>query len=105
MIFFYKQCKPVANNSILPPLLKNPNETLSSLKIIASDIRKIIKALNVNKAHGHDEISNRMPKLCESAISEPLYLNFKNCFSSTTFPDVWKMANVISVPKKVINKC
>ena len=86
--FFCKKCTPVANDSTLPTLLETPNETLFSPEIIASDIEKIIKALNVNKAHGHDEISIRMLKLCESAITEPLYLIFKNCFSSNTFPDV-----------------
>ena len=54
----------MANDSTLPPLLETPNETLSSLKITASDIGKIIKALNVNKAHGYNEISIRMLKLC-----------------------------------------
>ena len=98
--FFCKQCTPVANDSTLPTLLETPNETLSSIEIIASDIGKIIKALKVNKAHGHDEISIRMLKLCESAITEPLYLIFKNCLSSNTFPDVWKKANVIPVHKK-----
>ena len=103
--FFCKQCTPVANDSTLPTLLETPNETLSSLEIIASDIGKIIKALKVNKAHGHDEISIRMFKLCESVITEPLYLIFKNCYSFNTFPDVWKKANVIPVHKKVIKKC
>ena len=92
---FGKQCTPVANDSTLPTLLETPNETLSSLEIIASDIGKIIKVLKVNKDYGHDEISIRMLKLCESAITEPLYLIFKNCLSSNTFPDVWKKANVI----------
>ena len=100
MIFFCKQCTSVANDGTLPTLLETANETLSSLEIIASDIGKIIKALAVNKVHGHDEISIRMLKLCKSAITEPLYLIFKNCLSSNTFRDVWKMANVILVHKK-----
>ena len=98
--FLCKQCTPVANDSTLPILLETPNETLSSLEIIASDIGKIIKAQKVNKAHGRDEISIRMLKLCESAITEPLYLISKNCLSSNTFPDLWKKANVIPVYKK-----
>ena len=98
MIFFCKQCTPVANDSIFPTLLETPNETLSPLEITASDTGKIIKALKVNKAHGHDEISIRMLKLCESAITKPLYLIFKNYLSSNNFPDVWKKANVIPVP-------
>ena len=67
---------PVANDSTLPTLLENPNETLSSLEIIASDIGKIIKALKLNKAHGHDEIPIMTFKLCESAITAPVHLVF-----------------------------
>ena len=100
MNFFCKQSTPVANDSTLPALLETPNETPSPLEIIASDIGKIIKGLKVNKAHAHDEISIRMLKLCESAITEPLYLTFKNRLSSNTFPHVWKKANVIPVHKK-----
>ena len=81
-------------------VFKTPNETLSSLDIITIDIRKVIKALKVNKAHGHNGISIRMLKLCESDITELLYLIFKNCLSSNTFPDVWKKANVIPIHKK-----
>ena len=81
-------------------VFKTPNETLSSLDIITIDIRKVIKALKVNKAHGYNGISIRMLKLCESAITELLYLIFKNCLSSNTFPDVWKKANVIPIHKK-----
>ena len=86
-IYFCKQCSPVANDSTLPTFHEISNETLSSLEVIASDFGKIIKALKVNKAHGHDEISIRMLKVCKSAITEPLYLIFKNCLSSNTFPD------------------
>ena len=67
-----------------------PNETFSCLEIIASGIGKLIKALTVNKAHDHDETSIRMLKLCESAITKPLFLIFKNCLNSNTFLDVWK---------------
>ena len=97
---FSKQCTPVANDKTLSTLLETPNETLSSLEIIASDIGKIIKALKVNKTHGYDEISIRMLKLCESAITKPLYLISKNCLSSNIFGGVWKKANVIPVHKK-----
>ena len=69
-------------------LLETQDETLSSLEIVASDIQKIIKALKVNKTHGHDKIPITILKLCESAISEPFYLILKNCLSSNTFPDV-----------------
>ena len=41
--FFCKQCTPVANNSTLSTLLETPNETLSSLEIIASDTKNLSK--------------------------------------------------------------
>ena len=90
----------VANDTALPTLPETLNQTLSSLEIIASDIEKIIKLLKVNKAHSKNEISIRMLKLCESAITQLLYLIFKNCLSFNTFPDVWKKVNVIPVHKK-----
>ena len=99
-----KQYTPVANDSTLSTLLEIPNETLSSIEIIANHIGKIIEVLKVSKAHGHDEISIRMLKLYESAITELLYLIFKNCLSSNTFPDVWKKVNVIPVHKKGDNQ-
>ena len=85
MIFVWKQCTPVANDSTLPTLLETANESLSPIEIIASDTGKIIEAIKVNKPHGYDQISIRMLKLCESAITEPLYLIFKNCLRSNTF--------------------
>ena len=66
---FCKQCTLVPNDSTLPALLVTPNETLSSLDIIASDIVKIIIALKVNKAHGHDEIFIRILKHVNQPLS------------------------------------
>ena len=52
---------------------------LSSLNIIEDDILKIVRALNSNKAHGHDEISVRMIKICDEALLKPFSLIYKNC--------------------------
>ena len=37
--------------------------------------------LNVNKAHGHDDISITMLKICDSELTEPLSIIFKNYWS------------------------
>ena len=50
-------------------------------KLQASVIGKIIKASDVNKAHGPDEISIMMFSPYESVINELLYCVFKNCLS------------------------
>ena len=47
-------------------------EGLSTFGICPDDIVKIIRSLNPNKAHGHEEITIRMIKMCASSIAKPL---------------------------------
>ena len=70
------------------------------MELCVDDIVEIIRSLDQNQAHGHDEISIRMKKLCASSISKPLHLIFRNCLETETFPNVCIKANVISVHKK-----
>ena len=42
--------------------------TLGSLDFNEGEILKIIRALNVNKAHDHDDIFIRMIKICDNII-------------------------------------
>ena len=51
---------------------------------------QIINALNINKAHGHDDISIWMIKLCGKSVVKPLSMIFNNCIDTGTFPDIWK---------------
>ena len=46
---------------------------LSSFNIEGEDIYKIIKTLDIKKAHGHDEVSIGMLKICGKSIVKPLY--------------------------------
>ena len=81
-----------------------PQETFSkrlfTLNIKIDDILTIIRKLNVNKAHGHDDISIRMLIICDSVITEPLSIIFKNYSDCGVFPDTWKMSHIISAHKK-----
>ena len=67
------------------------------------EILKIIRA-HINKAHGHNEISVRMIKICDDAIIEPLSLIYKNSIENGTFPEIWKKSNIVPVSKKEINR-
>ena len=73
---------------------------LSSVNIKESDILNILKSLNANKAHGHDDISIRMLKLSQKSILKPLKLIFENCLKTRLFPDQWKKANVVPMHEK-----
>ena len=65
-------------------------QRLSSINFEKEDILKIIRNLNVNKTHGHDNISMRMLKICDSVLVEPLSLIYRNCINYGVFPDIWK---------------
>ena len=99
--FFASQCTPINNSSkLLSRKSFKTNNRLLTLNINKDDILKIIRNLNVNKAHSHDEISIRMLKICDSVITEPLSIIFKNCIYCGVFPDTWKMSHIIPAHKK-----
>ena len=64
------------------------------------EILKTIRALNIHKAHGHDDISIRMIKICDKSLLKPLMLLFENSTKSSCYPDIWKRSNIIPVHKK-----
>ena len=51
---------------------------------------KTARALNINKAHGHDEISIRIIKICDEVLVKPLSLIHKNCINTGVCPNTWK---------------
>ena len=63
-------------------------------------VSKIIRSLNINKSHGHDNISIRMKKTCDKAIMKPLSIIYKNRIDTDIFPDLWKKSNTVPVHKK-----
>ena len=73
---------------------------LRSLDFNEGKIVKIIRALNINKAHGHDGISIRMIEICDESILKPLLILFKNSLKFSYYPDIWKKSNIIPAHKK-----
>ena len=54
-------------------------ERIQLITFSESDVINIIRALNVNKAHGHDSILVRMIKPCTNSIAYPLVKKSKYC--------------------------
>ena len=100
--YFASICTPIDNSSCLPISvdLMNPSGCFSTFNFADDEILKIIRALDINKAHGHDEISVRMIKICDDAIIEPLSLIYKNCTENRTLPTIWKKLNIVPVHNK-----
>ena len=102
----FSQCTPISNDSALPNSSNSvSNVSLSSIHFEDQDILKIIRSLNYNKAHGYDDISIRLLKICDSSIERPPSIIFKNCLQTGTFPNNEKKSNVVPTIKKVINNC
>ena len=55
--FFASKCMSIVNDSILPSIIMYRTENRLSTISFKDDVLKIIKSLNINKAHGHDAIS------------------------------------------------
>ena len=75
-------------------------ERIQSTTFSESDVIKIIRALDVNKAHGHYNILVRMIKLCNNSVAHPLTLIFRNSMVAGTFATQWKRANIFPIHKK-----
>ena len=99
--FFASQCTPVSNDSALSNKANSAsNVSLSSIQYEDHNILTIIHSLNYNKAHGYDDISIRLLKICDYSIVKPLSMIFKNCLQTGTFHNNWKKSNVVPVHKK-----
>ena len=89
------------NSSKLPLHLHYLTDNrLSSVSFSQDDITKVIENLDPNKAHGHDNVSIRMLKICGSSIYKPLEMIFKQCIETSVFPSEWKKVNIVPIHKK-----
>ena len=88
---FADQCSLMSDASTLPSnFTLYTNNQLSTVTFSQDDIGKIIQNLKPNKAHGHDNISIQMLKICGSSIYGPLGLIFKEGLGTSLFPSNWK---------------
>ena len=69
--YFASTCTPIKNASVLPPFSYKTNTRVNSFKATESDILLIIKPLGSTKAHGYDNLSIRMIKMCSESITLP----------------------------------
>ena len=71
-----------------------------SVSINEAKIISIIRKLSPNKAHGCDNISIRMLKICDTVIARPLKISHEKCIETDRFPLLWKKANIVPADKK-----
>ena len=71
---FVEQCSLINNASVLPNFVSRCHSSLSNVKISGEKILKIIRSLDPKQAHGWDDLSMNMIKLCDVTIVNPLFL-------------------------------
>ena len=84
--YFRKKSATIDNSSAIPVNTSfATEERLSASEICSGDVVKIIRSLDPNKAHGQDEISIRLIKMCYSSISKPRAILLRKCLESECF--------------------
>lgn len=91
--FFTKAVDDTVNQFISRPSRESPPA------ILFSDIQHEIVTLEKNKSPGPDQISNRLIKNFSAGSIDLLRQILNACLSFGYFPDAWKLANVIAIPK------
>ena len=97
---FVEQCSLINNGNTLPTFVSRCNSSLSDVEITGEKILSIIRSLDPKKAHGCDDLSINMIKICDTEIVKPLYLIYVKCLETGRFPSNWKRANVLPIHKK-----
>ena len=95
---FVEQCSVIINDSVLLNLVSRCDS--SNIEITGEKILHIIRSLDPKKAHGWDDLSINMIKLCDIEIVKPLYLTYMKCLETGRFPSSWKKVNVLPIHKK-----
>ena len=98
--FFASQCSLIDTVSELPPQVFHTDQRLEHVVFDETKLLTFIKALNVNKAHGWDDISIRMVKISGESLVKPLINIFSLSLDSGKFPSNWKKANIVPIYKK-----
>ena len=91
---------PIITSSVLPPPNYLTDKDIEHIPIQCDEILSLIRNLNPNKATGSDGISGQMLLLCDNSVVLPLKINFQNSLVSSSYPDMWKLANAIPIFKK-----
>ena len=103
--FFVSQSCLINDDHAVVPLLSVSMDTLSTIVIDELEVFNILNNLDVSKACGFDNISNKILKLCAATIFKPFTRLIKTSLSLGQYPTCWKMGNVIPLFKKNNRQC
>ena len=88
------------NNCTLPNDPFIHESILNNIIITEQDVNDQLKTLDTNKAFGPDQISPKLLKEAANQLSPVLCTLFNRSLQTSTFPNIWKKANVLPLHKK-----
>lgn len=98
--YFVSQSVLLSAATAAIPSLPSWHYSLSFIAVNESQVLNILYNLDISKACGFDNISNKTLKLCANGIFKPLTCLINFSLFSGKYPMNWKMANVIPLFKK-----
>ena len=84
----------------LPDLLPHHLDTLPRFTVTENAVRAALLELNPNKACGPDNFSAKIIRECADQLVSPLSKICAKSVEMGVFPNLWKEANIIPLPKK-----
>ena len=76
------------------------NKRLNNIKFAYVDILKILKDLDINKAHRPGNFSIRIINLCRDSICKPPKLIFPDCLKDGSFSSSCIKVNIVPIQKR-----
>ena len=68
-------------------------------EVTTTNVWKLVKHININKARGGDQIPPELIKAAGNFLVYPVTDTINSCFNTSTFPDLAKGASVTSIDK------
>ena len=101
LILILQRCSLIGNSSKFSLHIQYLTDNrLSCVSFSHDKIAKVIQKLDPNKAHGHNNISIRMLKVCGPSIYKHLEIIFNQYPETRVFPSKWKKGNIVPIYKK-----
>ena len=100
--FSARQCSLIETGNRLPAEYLLSHHRLELVNLDAAKILSIICALDISKAHGWDNVSVCMVKICDESLVKSLLNIFQSLFETGNILINWKRGNIVLVLKKGI---
>ena len=89
------------NNVVLSNVITYPSDQLFNFQsVTCTEVQRIIMAMPSNKSPGPDKIGMRVFKDCRPITLGPLTHMINCSLMTSTFPDLWKISEVIPLLKE-----